>query len=334
VRIVLALLLSLVACREEARSRVDPSWVIPERDERCDPTESRVCVGNDVVACDNGKLGRGLRTCHDGCKHGVCIGSCVDGAELIYVVDANNNFLSFDPRKLPADPFQLIGRLSCGRGGGSPFSMSVDRGGTAWVLYQDGELFEVSIANAKCERSGYVAYSSGSRTFGMGFVSDEPGGKTEKLFIAANDSSHALAYIDTKAATPTAQGVGVIEASRGMNPELTGTSEAKLFGFFPVDDGEPSFVQEIDRKSGAARGPAWTLGSDPLGHVSAYAFAQWGGVFYIFVTAGDSTVHAIDRATGKHKTAVEYVPYRITGAGVSTCAPERDGSAGTGTNMP
>jgi hypothetical protein len=63
------------------------------------------------------------------------------------------------------------------------------------------------------------------------------------------------------------------------------------------------------------------------GTVSAWAFAQWGGKFYIFVTTTDlltsnSTVRVIDRQTGAYEGAVlENLPYIIVGAGVSTCAP-------------
>src|SRR5205814_9974729 len=106
-------LIALAACgkstadaeRAAAREAADR---MPKAEESCDPSQSRVCVGNDLVACEDGKLGRGLRTCHEGCKNGRCIGVCADGAELIYVVDDSNNLLSFDPRKLPDDPFHLV----------------------------------------------------------------------------------------------------------------------------------------------------------------------------------------------------------------------------------
>jgi hypothetical protein len=91
----------------------------------------------------------------------------------------------------------------------------------------------------------------------------------------------------------------------------------------------PSFVQEIDRTTGAPKGNRWNLGDEPLGDVTAYAFAQWAGVFYIFATIDEgmgwnSTVRAVDRATGSYRTIMTNLPYRISGAGVSTCAPERD----------
>ena len=90
-------------------------------------------------------------------------------------------------------------------------------------------------------------------------------------------------------------------------------------------------MQEINRGTGAPVGKKWMLGSDPLGDVTAYAFAQWGGKFYIFTTIAEdfdenSSVRTVDRTTGQYRTIMTHLPYRISGAGVSTCAPERDAS--------
>lgn len=316
-RLVLVALLTVGCGKADKTSERRTETIDPE--ERCDPKETRVCVGSRVVACEDGRLGRALRQCRDECRDGRCVGSCVDGAELIYVVDDRDNLMSFDPRKLPGDPFTLIGRMNCG-GSGSPFSMSVDRNGSAWVLYSDGSLFEVSITDAKCKATGF----SWSGTFGMGFSTDAAGAKTEKLYVSANDGTHGLGWIDTAKRPPAHQHLATIDAGAARHPELTGTSEGKLYGFFPVDDGTGmSFVQELDKQTGKTVGQKWSLG-DPLDFVTAYAFAHWGGVFYIFVTSGPSTVRAIDRRSGQYKMVMDSIPYRITGAGVSTCAPERD----------
>ena len=85
-------------------------------------------------------------------------------------------------------------------------------------------------------------------------------------------------------------------------------------------------MQEIDRNNGAPVGPQWKLGGAPLGGVNAWAFAHWGGRFFIFVTGSDglgSTVRMVDKA-GDYKVLMENLPYQIVGAGVSTCAPEKD----------
>ena len=44
-----------------------------------------------------------------------------------------------------------------GGGQATPFSMSVDREGQAWVLYTSGEIFKVSIEDASCADSGWYA---------------------------------------------------------------------------------------------------------------------------------------------------------------------------------
>lgn len=310
------------------KPRVNP---MAGTDDTCDPQTPKLCLGNDVVECAaDGHLGRRLRACHHGCSDGKCEQTCEDdNTKLIYVVSTSNDFLSFDPRKLPGNPFHLIGKLHCGRNPMSPFSMSVDRNGVAWVVYGDGEMFKVNITTAKCEASNYVPGSSGALQFGMGFSTDKPGSDTEKLFLAANDSTMDLSSVDT-AHDLKPHHLGTLTAAEDQNPELTGTSEARLFGFYPSIV-SPSFVQEINRSNGSPVGKKWFLGSDPLGQVSAYAFAQWGGVFYIFATVDDgfeenSTVRTIDRTTGKYRTIMSHLGYRISGAGVSTCAPERDAS--------
>jgi hypothetical protein len=333
-RAVVVSLLTVVACgrsapHDPARDSDKPAAAAGTDDDHCDASKRKVCVGKDIVECKpDGTLGRRLRACHEGCVDGICKASCsADGVELIYLVDTADNFLSFDPRKLPDDPFHLIGKLTCGFGSaGSPFSMSVDRNGVAWVLYSSGQLFKVSIADAKCQNASYT--DLGYHLFGMGFVSDAPGAQTEKLYIAAADATNRLGYLDTQTSPPTFHPAGAITATQARNAELTGTGEAKLYGFFPNPD-TASFVQEIDRRTGDPRGPKFNLGGPPLGGVSAWAFAQWGGVFYIFVTASDglgSTVRAIRRSTGDYKVVMENLPYRISGAGVSTCAPELDKS--------
>jgi hypothetical protein len=318
----LSILLVFAACGDKSDPKAQ-KVADNEDEERCDPKQPKVCVGNSVVACEpNGHVGRRLRTCKDGCKNGRCAKSCdSEAVKLIYVVDSANNLLSFDPRKLPGDPFRLIGRPNCGAFG-TPFSMSVDREGYAWVLYRGGELFKVSIHDAKCTPSGYAPRSSGSALFGMGFVTDAAGGKTEKLYIASDAYTRELSMIDTEQTPPSPVRLGRIDATVDSNPELTGTGEGKLFGFFPARIGA-SFVQEIDKKSGASIGTKWSVGD--TGAVNAWAFAHWGGTFYVFVTnQAGSQVRAVDRSTGEYRTVMENIPYQITGAGVSTCAPELD----------
>ena len=90
----------------------------------------------------------------------------------------------------------------------------------------------------------------------------------------------------------------------------------------------PKFrVQEIDKSNGMPVGSKMNLGNSGLGgNINDWAFAQWGGKFYLFVTTTDglsqnSTVRTIDRSNGNYAVALQNLPYFIDGAGVSTCAP-------------
>jgi hypothetical protein len=314
----------------------------------CDPSAGNACSGNNVVTCNpDGTFGTIVTTCGNGMMcgaGGTCMNSCTaDGVDLVYVVDEQNDFMSFDPRKLPGDPFTMIGTLNCPTTGSSiqtgnptvmPFSMSVDRDGVAWVLYTNGQLFQVSLTTAACTAAGNTVGASGMELFGMGFVTDTSGGMTEKLYLAGgnNDptaSPRKLAYDDTHGGNLTPIAAGTITASPAQfSPELTGTSEAKLYGFFP-NLTQTAYVQEISKADGSPVGMTWPLGNTGLGaNINDWAFAQWGGTFYIFVTTSDSqgqnrnsTVRTIDKMTGAYTTILQNLPYYIDGAGVSTCAP-------------
>ncbi len=307
----------------------------------CDPNHGgQTCVGDTLHVCNiDGTLGPVVKECAlESCRNGGCIGDqpeiCpgVEGVNLIYVITEGNELLSFDPSG-DMNEFKTIGVLSCpagnafpgfGGGGANPFSMSVDRMGTAWVLYTSGEIFEVSTKDASCEKSTFVPGTKGFQVFGMGFVADAPGETTEKLFIAGGDvdtpASTDLATLDTTTMeiTPIAP-VAVLV----YGPELTGTGDANLYGYYPGTD---SKVVRFDKKTAAIQ-TKWPLPTLD-GNIRAWAFAHWGGRFYIFVTAGDlfgpvanSQVIRLDPVTGDAKTLLENLPYKIVGAGVSTCAP-------------
>jgi hypothetical protein len=313
----------------------------------CDPNLGNTCSGNSIVTCNaDGTFGTTVSTCGTGmmCADGTCINACTaDGVDLVYVVDEQNDFMSFDPRLLPGNPFSVIGTLNCPTTGPSiqtgnpmvmPFSMSVDRDGVAWVLYTNGQLFKVSLTTAACTAAGNTVAAGGMSLFGMGFVTDTSGGMTEKLYLAGGNtdptaSPKKLACDDTHGGNLTPTASGTITASPAQfSPELTGTSEAKLYGFFP-NLTQTAFVQEISKTDGSPVGMKWNLGTTGLGaNINDWAFAQWGGTFYIFVTTSDSTgqnrnstVRTIDRNTGTYTTILQNLTYFIDGAGVSTCAP-------------
>ena len=238
---------------------------------------------------------------------------CSEEAKLVYVVGQGNELYSFYP---PTLAFEQIGIIDCPLAGGqfySPFSMAVARNGTAFVLFSDGNLYRVDTATAACEATTFQVGQEGFTTFGMGFVSDEPGSDAETLYVADYNGT-GIARIDTT--TLDLSFVGPYDTLTG-SAELTGTGDARLFGFFLST---PVNVAEIDKSSGSilsqAPQPTVTIGT-------AWAFAFWGGDFWLFTNPSGTTsqVDQYQPLTGQTTTVAENVGLSIVGAGVSTCAP-------------
>ena len=242
-------------------------------------------------------------------------GSCASGAEWIYLLDSNETLIQFRPDTLDIN---VIGQLSCPGGGASPFSMSVDRTARAWVLYNNGSIFHVNVLDASCTATNFVGGQVGLDVFGMGFVADSPGSAQETLFIAGGagvgQGSATLAWIDTAALT-----VNTVTSITGW-PELTGTGSGELWGFAP--DTLPPTIRNFDKATGATLTTYQLQGLSNVDY-SAWAFAFWGGSFFVFLNDSASTTNfwRYDPTSGALENAVPDSGYRIVGAGVSTCAP-------------
>ena len=252
----------------------------------------------------------------DGGNDGTNANGCADGTELVYTIDQLDQRLSrFDPT---TKTFEDLGQLSCPtQNDATPFSMSVARDGTAWVLYNSGELFTVPIGTLACTKTAWVRPTN-LKVFGMGFSTDVPAGMSETLFIGGardqSQASYTLARFDT--ATLTATPIG----SQPKLPEMTGTGNAELWGFFP-DANTPRVVQ-----FNKATGEVTRTYDEPTlaGTNTGYAFAHWGGDFWVFLIKNgepSTTVYHVDGTTGAIEETIPTTGRTIVGAGVSTCAP-------------
>lgn len=273
-------------------------------------------AGGGAGAAGNAGAGGGV-TIPDG---GVEPTSCGDVGKVIFVVSSENVLLSFDPAK---QTFSTIGTLNCPAGfGDSPFSMAVDRGGNAYVLYQSGNIYKASTEDASCVPSGYQPNQLGWARFGMGYVSDAAGSDSETLYVidgtglGSGGSNKGLGKV-----SQSGQLAAVGQFDKGLGgrtAEVTGLGDGRLFAFF-VDSGKNAYsVAEVEKSSGKIL----TDEPQPLPEVSAWAFAHWGGSFYLFNsgTTGSSRVHKYTPGKGTQQV-VASAGYRIVGAGVSTCAP-------------
>jgi hypothetical protein len=241
-------------------------------------------------------------------------GGCSDDlSSAIFLLGWQGGFYRFEPQ---TGQVSLIAQLACpGEIGNLAFSMSVDRSGTAWALFSSGQLFNVDTVTGVCTATGYAPNQAAFDLFGMGFVSDGPNTNDETLYVSHigyfTPPAKGLGSIDTQALTlaPIAQ----YDLLAQQNAEMTGTGDGRLYGFFQTVP--TATIAEIEPSSAAIVSQSPVAGL-PVG--TSYAFAFWGGDFWVFTgpqirqfKPSDQSVTLIVADTG----------FDIVGAGVSTCAP-------------
>jgi hypothetical protein len=249
-------------------------------------------------------------------------GNCPDNSKLVYVLGTDNELSTFDPS---TNTFTKKADIACDSD--EPFSMAVDRNAIAWVEYKSGKVYQVNTTTGACVAAASLNKPDGLPNFGMAFSTDTVGGSTDTLYLGGTNDK--LVSVNPATLAPTM--VGGLSGS----PELTGTGNAELWGFFP-DDSNPH-VDQIDKTTGATI-KSFPGGDHLAGMPNDYAFAFWGGNFYIFLyrDPNNETVRGVRPADSEFYTVV-YVMNATTGAvnpnpidtggliidgaGVSTCAP-------------
>ena len=241
---------------------------------------------------------------------------CPDaGSTLVYLLSAENDLYSFYP---PTLGFSKIGTIACPNTKSTPYSMAVDRKGIAYSVFADGTLWQISTTNAACKPTAYVPSPQGTPffNFGMGFVGTQT---TDTLYVCDanfnNVNSKGLATIDTKTFARNFIANFQPELPRC---ELTGTGDGRLFAFCLVNTGGSEIV-EID----PATAKVIAVNTLKTGNVNdAFAYAFWGGSFWIFHGPGGSTTVVQYDPQTLSETNVTTIAETIVGAGVSTCAPQ------------
>ena len=261
----------------------------------------------------------GVGTFGDGGTGGSSSGGapgCSKAAEYVYVIDVTGTMYQFNP---PTLAFTQVGQVTCASS--QFFSMAVDRNAVAWVLAQDGSVVTYDINAKTCSKTTYSPNQHNFQTFGMGFSTDAAGSTNETLFVSDSElymaSAGGLAKIDTTALSlsPIAQ---YNAGFNGRRAEMTGTGDGRLFAAF---EGTPYVVAQIDKTTAQimSQAPQTPINYPP--DSSNFAFAFWGGDFWLFVGPGGTTdVFQYQPTTGA-TTKRETESFEIVGAGVSTCAP-------------
>lgn len=243
---------------------------------------------------------------------------CSEAAKSVYLLGKGRELVRFDPGTMT---FDKVGDIACPVNGGpavgvpTPFSMAVDRSGTAWVLYSDGTLYAVDVTDASCKSTGFMPNQlEAFELFGMGFVTDTETGSSETLYVSSYTPGDGIGRLNFS--NMAIERVGFYDKANAA-AELTGTGDGRLYGFF-LDT--PVRVGRID-KTDADLQSSIDLPDMQIG--AGWAFAFWGGAFWLFTApgGGNSRVDRLDVASLQLTSAQDDVGLQVVGAGVSTCAP-------------
>ncbi len=260
---------------------------------------------------------------------------CPDAdALLVYTITDTKQLQSFNPS---TGQFRLIGNIACPAGkstqnpseDATPFSMAVDRKGIAYILFTDERLYRVSALTGACVATSFVPRQSNFRLFGMGFATNT-GGPDETLYVAGDDRTYGdgqrgargLARVDPTTFTLTPVGDFSPTVAQA---ELTGRGDGRLYAFYDKGTGaagfaEPSYIGEINGQTAQVVGERRF---DAVDQGTGWAFAFWGGDFYMFHAPGGTTTVTRWRPTDDSVREIARTNLKIVGAGVSTCAPQQ-----------
>lgn len=262
--------------------------------------------------------------------------SCGSLTRPIYAFDTSNALLRFDPTLIGSQtaPIQSLGVPNCNvgspllgwTGGKSVISMSVDRMGSVWALYSSGEIFTINPATLACANTGYVpAQTADWKLFNMAFAGAVAGNE-QSVYVSGGSVDLAsvgnLGKIDPVALT--VQTIGALGGTANFSVPLAGVGTSDLFGLYPAIS-STTYLRQIDRATGAVVGSPLAVPGFGA-NTSAWAFAHWGGKFWIFVTNDNgtmpiTTLYSVDRVTGAQQGELANLPFTPTSAGSSTCVP-------------
>jgi hypothetical protein len=237
---------------------------------------------------------------------------CDPSVTLVYAVTEKNELLTFDPRTRTFSP---LGALACPASAGSVArSLGVDRLGHAFVNFSDGALYRLSLRTLACSATAMAGVPAES--FGMAFSYDPESGR-DRLYVARAPYGAPDHLYELDLLTFALRDVGFFDPA-AVESELTGTSDGRLYGFHKGLGTTDTSISLIDRAT------ARLLSTTPLPgvrHGHGWAFAFFGGDFYLFTAPISNAIVTRYRPSDGTFVDVATWPAAITGVGVSTCAP-------------
>ncbi|UQA57174.1 hypothetical protein [Polyangium aurulentum] len=273
--------------------------------------------------------------------------ACADNVRPIFVLTQGTPAMihSFDPQTLTFAPVQ---KIECpDTKDWVVASMSVDRNYRAWVEWGTNNPQDVNPYYKRLDRidlaTGACTPNTGklpdadhyTQALGMAFVSDSNGSSAESLFFIDKQTKiYPLGATD-----PIGQWYKFKpgEGTTFSGLELTGTGAGRLFAFVmnwtpewshpctPENPCGPTVhIGEVSTKDGSAISNEEVTEIPAFGNNGGgFAFAHWGGLFWVFeaLNFGPTHVYKYDPELKKAELVKTDGPNAVVGAGVSTCAP-------------
>jgi hypothetical protein len=236
--------------------------------------------------------------------------TCPAVARPIYVLDSGGVLARFDPATVT---FTDVATLDCDPPPSPPTTgysnFAVDRRGTGWAWYWNGETRQVDLATGHCTFVGNVGADGGKA-----FAASCAGDGSEALFAVGVDNAQtpwrpSLGRVDT-----TSLAVSWIGPVAGPFAELTGTPDGSLWAIF-LDRFPPPHVRPHVARLDQVTGEESEIYPVEVG-AGGFALVHSGNSLWIFV---GEDVYELRRGSGQlylRRTGTGRV---IIGGGSSTC---------------
>lgn len=246
---------------------------------------------------------------------------CDPASRFIYLLDEVGGLHRFEPASLQRT---ALGVLECPTEEGLAMGMTIDRGGDAWVLYADRNIFKVDTDTLDCVATPHTPYQHMVASYGLAFSADAVDSPNDTLFISgivgAVDPDTPTQLGRLVGAALTLEIVGPFSNMKGEQglADVTGTGDGRLHAFFATS---PATLSEVDKQTGALIDPVVLPG---LQTGPSWAFGFYAGQFWLFTATapgGMTRASTFDPDTQAIETKVEDLGVTVVGAGVSTCAP-------------
>ena len=228
--------------------------------------------------------------------------TCAGATPNAYLCDDNETLYVFDPATLTTTS---IGQVSCPTSA-IPWTMTVDGAGSAYLIYDDWNVYRVDLATLVCTQTPYVPGQ-------LGFTGEEgiavaAVAGVDRFFVFGANPAPTLAVSDLTSFVLSA--VGPVTPPNGMFPvAIQGDAFGNLYAFSQ----ESTFFELASATAGVTH----------LAQVNLPSGGNWGVMAYgtqVYVFGSGGVVGLYDPSSQQLET-LGSVGFSVIGASATPCVP-------------